>query len=217
MSLKELIVRKYDEELKSLKVAVREKEKSLENVKGKLKQFSDLEGRYTYLVEQNDGFRVLLHKNNDKVLFFSSNGRDITPLFENRKGAHRDLVEQAKELSDKRLILDCVVIDKGDKEFCFYVSDVLLFDESIRHLPLTERKKIIKKLSFSDDFKECPSVKVESVSDLEASISLFEKLGTDSILAKRRNSGYVLGGSDDWISFEGGKIGEKGNNFEKSG
>ncbi|MFH1638431.1 MAG: hypothetical protein ABIB71_08450 [Candidatus Woesearchaeota archaeon] len=207
MSLKELIAQKYDEEFKSLEEAVREKEKSLEAVKGKLKQFSDLEGRYTYLVERNDGIKVLVHKKDNEILFFSSNGRDITPLFENRKGARRDLVEQAKMLYEKDFVLDCVVVDKGHEDFCFYVSDVLFLGEDVKHLPLTDRKRFIGKLSFSDDFKESPSVKVESISDLDGALSVFNKLEVSKLLFKRRNSKYVLKDSDDWISFEVGKNG----------
>ena len=141
------------------------------------------------------GDRVFLTKHEDGVKIINSNQEDVSNLYP-------QIINDAQILSNKDIVLDCIVV--GNDLVCF---DIIKFGEEVMDLEWFERKQLLHSLHFTNSIKEMPSIIADSVTQVEQAMILMSKLSnsTGAILKRYdNNSGYVQDESDRWIEFSEG-------------
>lgn len=153
-----------------------------------------------------DGYRALSFCNIDKVDITSRNNKSFNDKFYPIWQALKVLKLQAV-LDGEVVVLNSAGItnfealqnwrSEADGELVYYVFDVLwLNGYNVMHLPLSERRELLKQLLPSNDLiRKSESFAVSASEFLEAA----EKMHLEGMLAKRTNSPYNPGErSFDW-------------------
>lgn len=229
-------VRRREKELDDMRALVEEvkmKETELNDMKDRLARIKkDLaeaivtKDRHTYLIEKKyDGVRTTIHKKGDEVRIFNSEGKDVTFLFPR-------IPVQAKKLSIEDFVIDCglVLYDgreplKGEvvakcleaaksekwsegKTVFFYAFDCIYSGKNIADLRLDERKKVLNKMSFTDNIKKAGSIVVKNREDAATAINIFKVMReTNGVVVKRLDGKYDIGRvSTDWV-----RLGRRGD------
>jgi len=163
-----------------------------------------------------DGYRVLAARDDDSVRLRYRSGRSTTD-------AYPEIVRSLAALPFRRFILDAEVVvldDDARPNFArlqeraplgrlrdieaamrlhpvtLYAFDILAFDAfDLRELPLVQRKALLKEM--------LPPTGVVRYADhiAERGLALMEqvlRIGVEGIVAKRANSPYVAGRTDQW-------------------
>lgn len=215
MKMKELLLKSIDKnaidatktESNTLAVEIQQKKDELSNLRLKQKQTKQLRAQRSFFVEKiSEGVPVSVHKKGSEVKVFPE--EDITLFFKNPDSLDTDVVElesfekkvkeQALRLSENDFILDCELV-REKRDLFLYVVDMPFFCENISSIPLYKRKRIISKLSFTDNIKEVPFVIIEGSEELEKGLDLFRKYdGCIGVSVKRFGSSY---NNNDFVAY----------------
>jgi DNA ligase-1 len=162
-----------------------------------------------------DGFRVAVHKNNDKVKIFSRQSEDITNMFP-------EIIESAKtQLSAKECIVEGEAlafneetneyypfqvtiqrkrkyeVEKKSKEYplkLFLFDTVLIDGENLIEKPLHERRARLAAIIKEGDIITLSEQKIiDNASDLEKFFEEKISQGLEGIIAKDLNAPYIAG------------------------
>ena len=164
-----------------------------------------------------DGYRLWVSKDGDTVTLYSRNGNDLTQTFP-------EIAEAAAALPYKNFIIDGEAVAHGHDGLpsfsrlqkrgrlrrvmdirraairdpvTLYAFDLVSFEEyDLRTLTLLKRKQYLKKIlpnigpiRYSEHIEKAGEAMYEQVSSL----------GMEGLVAKRADSRYVSGRSDDWL------------------
>lgn len=159
-----------------------------------------------YIFEEKfDGYRIIAVLNKKKVDIFSRNGKNYNKKFP-------EIVEELKKYNIKA-VLDGEVVafdKKGNQDFHlinkeenradlkYFVFDILNFNGTPTiELPLTERKKILKKV-----VKNTKAIKRTKTTKGKGK-ALFKKVKGEGIIAKKVDSKYVPDSrSSEWVKIK---------------
>ncbi len=152
---------------------------------------------------KHDGFRVLAIRDGGSARLFTRNGYDISRR-------HRQITERQNELLAERFVLDgemVVLDDDGRSNFAklahgqtgshYYAFDILMLgNDDLRDLPISERKAILKTL-----VSECDAVRYTDhvVGIGREFFDVVKQAGLEGMVAKRRASKYSGTLTDDWL------------------
>jgi bifunctional non-homologous end joining protein LigD len=168
-------------------------------------QFSDPE----WIFEPKlDGIRCLAYRKNESVKLYSRNKLLLNETFS-------ELLAPLSAERPQNFIIDGEVVALEGKvsrfealqrrghqrtRLFYYIFDVLFFDGSdLTRLPLLERKNILRSaLSFRDPLRFTEHRHTEGEKFYRQACSD----GWEGIIAKRADSLYVSGRSDDWLKFK---------------
>jgi ATP-dependent DNA ligase len=153
-----------------------------------------------------DGFRLLVHRDGDRVRLFTRNGHDWS-------GRYPWIVESALKNRTKQFVIDgeAVVLGvvgvsdfealysgKHDDEVQLYVFDVLAADgEDLRRLPLSMRKTNLARRP--DGIFVAPFEQGEIGPDLFRAAC---RTGLEGLVSKRRDRAYRGGRCNHWIKIK---------------
>jgi bifunctional non-homologous end joining protein LigD len=160
-----------------------------------------------------DGFRAIAEISNGDIQLYSRNGNSFL-------GAYPEIVSALKKIKQNIVIDGEIVVlnDKGFPDFqklqdydsnrhmriCFFVFDLLVAEEkTLYHLPLTERKKLLKKLIGKQDLIRI-SDHVEG--DGTGFFNEAVQKNLEGVMAKHKDSLYYPGKrSGDWLKVKNHK------------
>jgi len=170
-----------------------------------------------------DGWRILLHKQGDRIEAYTRHGNNVTAKFPELQGV-------GKSITEHTAIIDCegVVLKNGVSVFddfayrgrlsnkdkieqatltlpaTFIAFDVLATDEPHTNQPLMERKEILSYIiKPSNNLLVTPSVDGDG-SDI---FQLTKDRGMEGIVGKRSNSTYKTNHrSHDWLKYKHFKV-----------
>lgn len=166
-----------------------------------------------------DGWRILLHKDKDRIEAFTRHGNNVTAKFP-------ELQTIAKSIKADKAIIDCegVVLRNGVSVFddfnyrgrlsnkdkinqatithpaTFIAFDILTTDTSFMNKPLIERKDILNSIiEPSNELLITPSV----VGNGSNVFNITKDKGMEGVVGKRINSTYKTNHrSHDWLKFK---------------
>lgn len=152
---------------------------------------------------KHDGFRVLAIRDGGAARLFTRNGYDVSRQ-------HGHITDRLNELATERFVLDgelVVLDDDGRSNFAklahgrsgshYYAFDILMLgNNDLRGLPLSERKPILKALVGA-----CEPVRYTDhvVGIGREFFDVVKQAGLEGMVAKRRSSKYSGALSDDWL------------------
>ncbi|MFY0521070.1 DNA ligase [Lysinibacillus sp. UGB7] len=170
-----------------------------------------------------DGWRILLHKNGDRVEAFTRHGNNVTAKFP-------ELQSVGKSIKNHTAIIDCegVVLRNGVSVFedfafrgrlsnrdkieqatithpaTFIAFDILATEKPYTHQPLIERKeKLTSIIEPSNNILVTPSI----VGNGREIFQLTKEKGMEGIVGKRSDSIYRINQrSHDWLKYKHFKI-----------
>jgi ATP-dependent DNA ligase len=174
----------------------------------------DLKHTGTVNVERvSSGLRVLVSKDNGRVLLKVSDGKDVSSLFPT-------IVSQLSKISDKDFVVDAQIVfydSKGkvvsndevvaflssgckgkeilERDVTCFFSDLLFFNgESVVGLPWCDRMRMVKGFGFGEQIRLNPMMLAKSEVELGKVVDLFGGVpGTVGVLLKRYVSKYEPG------------------------
>jgi bifunctional non-homologous end joining protein LigD len=154
-----------------------------------------------------DGYRAISEINTKQISCYSRNGLDFTERFPS-------ILEALKKLKEPAILDGEIVLlnNKGIPDFqklqnyevhqdlplVYYVFDILEFNgKNIEDLPLTERKKVLKKyLERNKIIRYCDHIEKDGVGFLEKA----KEKGLEGVMAKKKDSQYSRGyRSKQWL------------------
>jgi len=137
-----------------------------------LKELVNFEHYPTAVEKKMDGFRVIVHKKDGELRFYSEDGIDVKHRFpwfvERIKKINHDIildtemelwdggVHQSREIASGYARREEPAKEGEDHNFVMNVFDILWYDKDIHELPLEERKKYLKKIKFDSETEEIP-------------------------------------------------------------
>jgi bifunctional non-homologous end joining protein LigD len=159
---------------------------------------------------KHDGFRLLIHRDGDKVRLFTRRGYDWTHRFPR-------IIEQSRRLRPTLFVIDAEAVfcaDDGTPDFDQLMSrrvdddvfaygfDLLALDgEDLRSQPLDSRKvKLARVLRRSAD-----GIVLNEHMDGELGAVMFKhacRMGLEGIVSKRRDKPYQPGRSKTWLKIK---------------
>ncbi|MDC6267290.1 ATP-dependent DNA ligase [Lysinibacillus fusiformis] len=170
-----------------------------------------------------DGWRILLHKQGDRVEAFTRHGNNVTAKFP-------ELQVVGQSIKEHEAIIDCegVVLRNGVSVFddfayrgrlsnkekieqatithpaTFIAFDVLATDQSVVNKPMAERKEVLSSIvTPSNNLLVTPSV----MGNGNNIFQLTKDKGMEGIVGKRSNSTYKTNHrSHDWLKFKHFKV-----------
>ncbi len=157
-----------------------------------------------------DGYRAIAETGKDKLRFYSRNGVDFTERF--------PVITQALKKIKHQAILDGEVVLLNEKDLpdfqklqhyesnlnyplIYYAFDILeLEGKNMEGLPLTDRKKILKKmLGRNSTIRYCDHIENDGVGFFEKA----REQGLEGIIAKKKDSAYSRGHrSREWLKIK---------------
>jgi ATP-dependent DNA ligase len=159
---------------------------------------------------KQDGFRLIVQRDGDRVRLFTRNGHDWTKKYPL-------VAEAARRIKTTRFVLDgeavLVGVDgisdfdglysgKHNDEVQLYAFDILALDgDDLRKLPLHLRKNNLARLLArrADGIHLAPFEQGEIGPDLFRAAC---EMGLEGLVSKRRDSRYRPGPSRDWIKIK---------------
>lgn len=157
-----------------------------------------------------DGYRGIAEIKKNEIKFYSRNGIDFSQRFpaiynELKKIKHNCILDgeivllNDKSLPDFQKLQDYE--NNLDSPLLYYVFDILsLDDKSMKDLPLTDRKNILKKLLARNKIiRYCDHIENDGIGFLEEA----KKKGLEGIIAKNKESTYEAGRrSKQWLKIK---------------
>lgn len=152
----------------------------------------------------------------NETLLMSSGAKDMTPLYPELEKTHQQLVAfeavldgaivsleggvpSAERLEGRMKLTDDDEIHRAAKArpVTFVAFDLLYLDgRSLLGVPLTERKELLDALVVKTERVQV-STYIEGAGS--AFVAVAEQQGLPAVLAKKADSSYQPGGSDDWV------------------
>lgn len=197
----------------------------------KVFQKMSVNGQGVHATPKYDGFRVQIHKDDDKISMFSRNLEDMTHMFP-------ELIEGTlKQVKAKSAILDteALAYQKESEEFLpfqettkrrrkykieemakslplrAFVFDILYVDgKSLLDTPLKERMEILKKVVSEDDtLIPAPGKILHDPKELQLMLDDSISKGLEGVVTKRVDSFYEAGGRNfNWVKLKRHSSGE---------
>ena len=164
-----------------------------------------------------DGIRTLLYVSPKTFKLITRNGNDLANIYpelksvQNIVGKHKVIFDgeivafkngkpsfselqhrnHLKNISKIKLMVDEIPV-------CFVVFDIIYFDKDLTNLTLMERKKILNDFTDTDIF-----IKTKMYNDGLKLFKHIKKIGLEGIVAKQKDSKYILGKRvDNWIKIK---------------
>jgi bifunctional non-homologous end joining protein LigD len=157
-----------------------------------------------------DGYRAIAEWKKEKLKFYSRNGIDFTERYPSivqalKKIKHDVIIDGEIVLMNEKNLPDFQKLQHYENHLnyplLFYAFDMLELDgKDMKELPLTDRKKILKKLlNNNKTIRYCDHIDTNGIAFLETA----KKQGLEGIIAKRKDSVYSPGiRSKDWIKIK---------------
>ena len=160
-----------------------------------------------------DGYRAIAEISTNAVQLYSRNGNDfsqnyhvITAALNNIK--HSAILDGEIVVLDEKGFPDFQKIqhyeDNSDFPLCYYVFDLLSLDgKDLTHLPLTDRKELLKALLPKNEvIKYSDHIKENGISFFNAAV----QNNLEGIMAKKAESKYYAGKrSNEWLKIKNHK------------
>lgn len=164
-----------------------------------------------------DGIRTLLYVSPKTFKLITRNGNDLANIYpelksvQNIVGKHKVIFDgeivafkngkpsfselqhrnHLKNISKIKLIVDEIPV-------CFVVFDIIYFDKDLTNLTLMERKKILNDFTDTDIF-----IKTKMYNDGLKLFKHIKKIGLEGIVAKQKDSKYILGKRvENWVKIK---------------
>lgn len=154
-----------------------------------------------------DGYRAIADLSSKNLKLYSRNGRSFSEKFP-------QIVENL-QLQKSKMIVDGEIValnkdgkadfqalqrfsENPDQQLTYQVFDLLWLDgKSVEHLPLSERKKLLRKVLVQNDVIKYSEHTAEKGIDF---FKKMEKLKLEGMMAKKANSTYSAGGrTSNWL------------------
>jgi len=157
-----------------------------------------------------DGYRAIAEAGKKEIKFYSRNGIDFSERFPVifqalKKIKHEAVLDGEIVLLNEKNLPDFQKLQHYetnlDYPLVYYVFDILKLDgKDMKELPLTDRKKILKKLlGKNKTIRYCDHVDAKGISFLE----IAKDQGLEGIIAKRKDSAYREGvRSKEWLKIK---------------
>lgn len=154
-----------------------------------------------------DGYRAIAELQKGKLRFYSRNGLDFSDRYPSlvqalKKIKHNAVLDGEIVLLNEKNLPDFQKLQHYESNLnyplLYYVFDLLeLEGKSTESLPLTDRKKLLKKiLGKNKTIRYCDHIEKEGVSFLETA----QQQGLEGIIAKRKDSAYIEGyRTKEWL------------------
>ena len=168
-----------------------------------------------------DGIRTLLYVSPKTFKLITRNGNDLANIYPELKSV-QNIVGKHKVIFDGEIVafkngkpsfselqhrnhlknISKIKLMINEIPVCFVVFDIIYFDKDLTNLTLMERKKILNDFTDTDIF-----IKTKMYNDGLKLFKHIKKIGLEGIVAKQKDSKYILGKRvDNWIKI---------NNFKK--
>ncbi|MEI9910389.1 MAG: DNA ligase D [Bacteroidota bacterium] len=153
-----------------------------------------------------DGYRAIAEVDKQEIKLYSRNGIDFSQRFPViatalKKIKHKAILDGEIVLLNEKNLPDFQKLQQYENHLnfplIFYVFDLLALDgKNMEGLPLTDRKKILKKLlAKNTTIRYCDHIDSKGISFFENA----RELGLEGIMAKKKESVYVRGyRSKEW-------------------
>lgn len=158
-----------------------------------------------------DGYRAITELGKGEPKFYSRNGIDFSQRFPAivqtlKKITHRAVIDGEVVLLNEKNLPDFQKLQLYENHLSYpllyYVFDLLELDgKSTEHLPLTDRKKLLKQLlksykSISKTIRYCDHIDTHGIEFLQKA----KDQGLEGIVAKKKDSIYAEGSrSKEWL------------------
>lgn len=164
-----------------------------------------------------DGIRTLLYVSPKTFKLITRNGNDLANIYPELKSV-QNIVGKHKVIFDGEI----VAFKNGKPSFselqyrnnlkntskikfmineipvCFVVFDIIYFDKDLTNLTLMERKKILNDFTDTDIF-----IKTKMYNDGLKLFKHIKKIGLEGIVAKQKDSKYILGKRvENWVKIK---------------
>ena len=164
-----------------------------------------------------DGIRTLLYVSSKTFKLITRNGNDLANIYPELKSV-QNIVGKHKVIFDGEI----VAFKNGKPSFselqyrnnlkntskikfmineipvCFVVFDIIYFDKDLTNLTLMERKKILNDFTDTDIF-----IKTKMYNDGLKLFKHIKKIGLEGIVAKQKDSKYILGKRvENWVKIK---------------
>lgn len=164
-----------------------------------------------------DGIRTLLYVSPKTFKLITRNGNDLANIYPELKSV-QNIVGKHKVIFDGEIVafkngkpsfselqhrnhlknISKIKLMINEIPVCFVVFDIIYFDKDLTNLTLMERKKILNDFKDSDIF-----IKTKMYNDGLKLFKHIKKIGLEGIVAKQKDSKYILGKRvDNWIKIK---------------
>ena len=164
-----------------------------------------------------DGIRTLLYVSPKTFKLITRNGNDLANIYpelksvQNIVGKHKVIFDgeivafkngkpsfselqhrnHLKNINKIKLVIDEIPV-------CFVVFDIIYFDKDLTNLTLMERKEILNDFTDTDIF-----IKTKMYNDGLKLFKHIKKIGLEGIVAKQKDSKYILGKRvENWVKIK---------------
>lgn len=190
----------------------------------------------SYVSEQKyDGERIMIHKEDDKICYFSRNSVDYTETYQKKMNpiVQENVIAKSCILDGEMMVFDNILgrfkefghnktIAKSDEEedcnLCFVAFDILYFNgKDLTELPLFERRKFLQK-SFTpieNKLMITTQISIYTEDDMKEHLEKAILDRNEGIIIKDLDSKYLPGIRDkSWLKLKPDHIDGMGETFD---
>ena len=164
-----------------------------------------------------DGIRTLLYVSPKTFKLITRNGNDLANIYPELKSV-QNIVGKHKVIFDGEIVafkngkpsfselqhrnhlknISKIKLMINEIPVCFVVFDIIYFDKDLTNLTLMERKKILNDFTDTDIF-----IKTKMYNDGLKLFNHIKKIGLEGIVAKQKDSKYILGKRvENWVKIK---------------
>ncbi len=164
-----------------------------------------------------DGIRTLLYVSPKTFKLITRNGNDLANIYPELKSV-QNIVGKHKVIFDGEIVafkngkpsfselqhrnhlknISKIKLMINEIPVCFVVFDIIYFDKDLTNLTLMERKKILNDFTDTDIF-----IKTKMYNDGLKLFKHIKKIGLEGIVAKQKDSKYILGKRvENWVKIK---------------
>ena len=164
-----------------------------------------------------DGIRTLLYVSPKTFKLITRNGNDLANIYPELKSV-QNIVGNHKVIFDGEIVafkngkpsfselqhrnhlknISKIKLMINEIPVCFVVFDIIYFDKDLTNLTLMERKKILNDFTDTDIF-----IKTKMYNDGLKLFKHIKKIGLEGIVAKQKDSKYILGKRvENWVKIK---------------
>jgi len=164
-----------------------------------------------------DGIRTLLYVSSKTFKLITRNGNDLANIYPELKSV-QNIVGKHKVIFDGEIVafkngkpsfselqhrnhlknISKIKLMINEIPVCFVVFDIIYFDKDLTNLTLMERKKILNDFTDTDIF-----IKTKMYNDGLKLFKHIKKIGLEGIVAKQKDSKYILGKRvENWVKIK---------------
>lgn len=164
-----------------------------------------------------DGIRTLLYVSPKTFKLITRNGNDLANIYPELKSV-QNIVGKHKVIFDGEIVafkngkpsfselqhrnhlknISKIKLMINEIPVCFVVFDIIYFDKDLTNLTLMERKKILNNFTDTDIF-----IKTKMYNDGLKLFKHIKKIGLEGIVAKQKDSKYILGKRvENWVKIK---------------